>query len=75
MRKFENGITELYVGKKYRLTRKRGTFCLTNLIEDKLYFLQFSFKDPWLIPKSDFISKDIKLYGWLFFYVGYKVAN
>lgn len=67
------GVKELFAGSKYRLTRKRGTFCLVNLITEKMYFLQFSFKEPWLLPKSDIVCNNIKLYGWLFFYVGHKV--
>ena len=69
----KNGIRDIFVTNKYRLTNKRGTFCLTNLDSGKMYFLQFSTKDPWWIPKSELIHNTIKLYGWLFFYVGYAV--
>lgn len=67
------GAKELFANSKYRLTHKRGTFCLVNLITEQTYFLQFSFKEPWLLPKSDIVCNNIKLYGWLFFYVGHKV--
>ena len=74
MKKNKNGIRDIFVTNKYRLTNKRGTFCLTNLDSGKMYFLQFSTKDPWLTPRSGLIyNNTIKLYGWLFCYVGYAV--
>lgn len=73
MKKNEKGIREIFVGNKYRLTNKGSTFCLTNLRSEKMYFLQFSTKDPWLTPRSKLICDTVKVYGWLFFYVGYAV--
>lgn len=74
MKKNEKGIREIFVGNKYRLTNKGSTFCLTNLDSGGMHFLQFSTKDPWLTPRSGLICNNtIKLYGWLFCYVGYSV--
>lgn len=76
MKKNEDGIRDIFITDKYILTNKRGTFCLTNLDSRKMYFLQFSLKDPWLTPRSGLVCQNtIKMYGWLFFYVGYKVTN
>lgn len=58
------------------LTNKRGTFCLIKVKTEKMYFLQFTTKDMWLKPTAKLICQNtIKMYGWLFFYVGYKVTN
>ena len=73
MKKNAQGIREIFVGKKYKLVNKGDTFCLMNTRSKKMYFLQFSTKDPWWTPKSKLIHDTIKLYGWLFFYVGYAV--
>ena len=73
MKKNEKGIREIFIGNKYRLTNKESTFCSTNTRAKKMYFLQFSAKNPWWTPKSELIHDTIKLYGWLFFYVGYAV--
>lgn len=40
------GVKKLFVNSKYRLTRKRGTFCLVNLITDK----------PYKVYTEDFLS-------------------
>ena len=73
MKKNEKGIREIFVSNKYRLANKGSTFCLTNLRSNKMYFLQCSIKDPWWTPKSELIHDTVKVYGWLFFYVGYAV--
>ena len=52
MKKNEKGIREIFVGKKYKLVNKGDTFCLMNIRSKKMYFLQFSIKDPWWIPRS-----------------------
>ena len=73
MKKNEKDIKEIFVGKKYRLTNKGCSFCLMNLRSKKTYFLQFSTKDPWWIPRSEIRRDKVKLYGWLFFYVGHSI--
>lgn len=60
----------------YGLSRLRGTFDWRVVRENycKHYILQFSFKNPWWKPKADFVSNGrCRLYGWLFFYVGWSV--
>lgn len=55
-----------------KVLRKKSTFGL--VIKRRLYLLQFSMVEPWLIPKCDKNygrNKDIVLYGWLFIYFGY----
>ena len=63
MKKNEKGIREIFIGNKYRLTNKGSTFCLINLRSNKMYFLQFSIKDPWWTPKSELIRDTVKIYG------------
>jgi hypothetical protein len=65
-----------YGNSKYGLSRLRGTFNWQVIRENyyKHYIFQFSFKDPWWKPKVDFINNDSwRLYGWLFFYVGWSL--
>lgn len=73
MKKNAQGIREIFVGKKYRLANKGSSFCLMNTRSKKMYFLQFSTKDPWWIPKSEILRGIVKMYGWLFFYVGHSI--
>lgn len=57
-----------------KLMRLGKTFGLFNFRKKRIYLLQFSLKDPWLIPKCDKHygeNKNIVLYGWLFVYFGY----
>lgn len=56
------------------LIRERFTFGLLSYKTKRMYLLQFSLKDPWLLPKCDKHyggDLDIVLYGWLFVYFGY----
>lgn len=46
-----------------------------NYKKPKKYYLQFSVKDMWLLPKSELILEKIKLYGWLFIYFGYEIEK
>ena len=73
MKKNAQGIREIFVGKKYRLVNKGDTFCLMNTRSKKMYFLQFTTKDPWWIPRSEILRGIVKIYGWLFFYVGHTI--
>lgn len=55
--------------------RKNLTFLLTvynsESKETKMYYMQYSTKDMWLIPKRDTICDgEVTLWGWLFFYIG-----
>lgn len=55
-----------------KLHRYRFSFGLQ--INRRIYLLQFSTKEPWLIPKRDKHygeNNDIVLYGWMFVYFGY----
>lgn len=55
-----------------RILRKRGTFVFAT--KKRAYIIQFSLKDPWLLPHHDphFGKKaDANLWGWLFFYFGW----
>lgn len=57
-----------------KLMRLGKTFGLLNFRKKRIYLLQFSLKDPWLVPKCDKHygeNKNIVLYGWLFVYFGY----
>ena len=56
----------------YYLQRIRGTFGLSSFKKAKCYFVQFSLKDPWLVPHIDFhaMQDTAVMAGWLFFYVG-----
>lgn len=54
--------------------REKLTFGIVNTRNRKLYLLQFTLKNPWLIPKCDKNygkEKNIVLYGWTFVYFGY----
>lgn len=56
------------------LLRLKTTFGLLNKKSGRMYLLQFSLKEPWLLPKCDKHygeNKNIVLYGWLFVYFGY----
>lgn len=56
------------------LIRNRFTFGLLSYKSKRMYLLQFSLKEPWLLPKCDRHyggDLDIVLYGWLFIYFGY----
>lgn len=58
------------------VVRKNGSFKISyanfNTNEARSLYIQFSLKDPWLIPhyEEHFGNIDIPLYGWLFFYFG-----
>ena len=54
-----------------KILRKRGTFVFVT--KKKAYIIQFSLKDPWLLPRHDphHSEADANLYGWLFFYFGW----
>ena len=73
---FSEGKLNFKIGNKIAwFDRKRLTFLLTvydlKTKEDKMYYMQYSTKDMWLIPKRDTICDGtITLWGWLFFYVG-----
>lgn len=57
-----------------KLMRIGKTFGLLNFRKKRMYLLQFSLKDVWLVPKCDKHygeNKNIVLYGWLFVYFGY----
>lgn len=57
-----------------KLLRSKSTFGLLSLKKRRLYLLQFTLKEPWLIPKCDRNygeGKNIVLWGWLFVYFGY----
>lgn len=57
-----------------KLIRKRATFALLSYRTRRMYLLQFSLKEPWLLPKCDrhyWEDKNIVLYGWMFIYFGY----
>lgn len=55
-----------------RFQKINGTFGV--VIKKKIYFIQFSLKEPWLIPRHEQHYKpevlDANMYGWLFFYFG-----
>lgn len=57
-----------------KLLRRRATFGLLSYRTGRMHILQFSLKEPWLLPKCDRNygeDKNIVLYGWLFIYFGY----
>lgn len=57
-----------------KFLRCRATFGLLSFRTGKMYLLQFSLKEPWLLPKCDRRygqDKNIVLCGWLFVYFGY----
>ena len=54
--------------------RIKSTFGFMDLKTKRMYLLQFTLKNPWLLPKRDKHygeDKNIVLYGWLFIYLGY----
>ena len=53
------------------ILRKRGTFVFVT--KKRAYIIQFSLKDPWLIPRHEehHGEADANLWGWLFFYFGW----
>ena len=56
------------------ILRVKSTFGLPSLKKRRLYILQFTLKDPWLIPKWETCLKDNMcdfLCGWLFVHFGY----
>lgn len=56
-----------------KIKQYKGTFSFTT--KKHIYVLQFSLKQPWLLPKHDkhYGGKDVdcNLYGWLFVYFGW----
>lgn len=63
----------IFNGKVLKILRKNGTFVFINGKDASRNFLiQFSLKDPWILPKHDskFLDGGCDLYGWLFFYFG-----
>jgi hypothetical protein len=53
-----------------KIIRKKSTFCF--MTKNKDYILQFTAKEPWLLPKHDPNYAGIcNLYGWLFMYFGW----
>ncbi len=59
---------------RVKLLRRRATFGLLSYRTGRMHILQFSLKEPWLLPKCDRDygeDKNIVLYGWLFIYFGY----
>lgn len=54
--------------------RIRSTFGIIIPKKQKIYFIQFSLKEPWILPKHEpHYKKDTwnwNMYGWLFFYFG-----
>lgn len=57
-----------------KIIRKGATFGLIVQRVNRMYVFQFAFKEPWWIPKCDrnYRGLGYVLYGWLFFYFGYK---
>lgn len=55
-----------------KFLRVRSTFSV--IVKRKIYFLQFTLKDPWFLPRHEKHYKpeilDANIYGWLFFYFG-----
>lgn len=56
-----------------KMIRKGTTFGLIVQRVNRMYVFQFTFKEPWWIPKRDrnYRGLGYVLYGWLFFYFGY----
>lgn len=57
-----------------KVLRSKSTFGLLSFKTGRLYLLQFTLKEPWLVPRCDRNygeNKDIVLFGWLFVYFGY----
>ena len=60
--------------------RIHGTYAICLLNEKQMilnsYFVQFSFKEPWLYPhKEERFNNGSWLCGWLFFYFGNILAR
>ena len=56
---------------KMKIIKEKGTFCFVTKKRD--YILQFTTKEPWLLPKHDsqYLNGKCNLYGWLFMYIGW----
>lgn len=57
-----------------KVLRSKSTFGLLSFETGRLYLLQFTLKEPWLVPRCDRNygeNKDIVLFGWLFVYFGH----
>lgn len=54
-----------------RIERYKNTFGFVT--KKRIYVLQLSLKEPWLIPKHDrhYGESNCNLYGWLFVYFGW----
>ena len=54
-----------------RLLRVKHTFTLVT--KKRVYILQFTLKEPWLLPRHEehYSEADCNLYGWLFVYFGW----
>lgn len=54
-----------------RLLRAKHTFVLVT--KKRIYVLQFTLKQPWLLPRHEkhYSEADCNLYGWLFVYFGW----
>lgn len=53
-----------------RIVKLRNTLALYIPNKKDMPFVQFSLKEPWLIPRHE--DNCIRsIYGWLFFYFGY----
>lgn len=62
-------LNKLFKKRDIHISHKRGTFLF--IIDNKSYFIQFSLKEPWFLPKRDTIlGGRVTLWGWLFFYIG-----
>jgi hypothetical protein len=81
-RNTDNGIKHYFYVKygdsTYSLARLRGTFDWRVARKNycKHYMLQFSLKDPWWKPRAGIVNNgNLKLCGWLFFYVGWSIKQ
>lgn len=57
-----------------KFVRSKATFGIRFDKQKRIYALQFTTKEPWLLPKCDREygeDKNIVLFGWLFVYFGY----
>lgn len=54
-----------------KVLRKKSTFCFMTKKRD--YILQFTLKEPWLLPRHEehYSKADCNLWGWLFVYFGW----
>lgn len=50
----------------------RGTFAIQDMRSWNTWFIQFSLKDPWLVPqvRRNVVCKGDFIAGWLFLYTG-----